>query len=116
MFATIHRIGIQTLRCRNCDRAIDVKISNFELPIVLLIEFSPEIVRLCSFKTQINIDGTVYVLKGLVRHTGNHFTCALSGLNSWSYIDDLRPNKKVFSSLNSLYNQFSCWFFAVYCK
>jgi len=69
-----------------------------------------------ALREQITIQDHSYVLKGLVRHQGRHFTCAVENVrNEWDYLDDLRDNVIHYSCLNGLYSSNQCgWFFCLY--
>lgn len=54
-------------------------------------------------------------LRGLVRCSSNHFTCAVDDHGKWIYFDDLSANLQEFTcvaSLQRVYHQ-GCFFFAI---
>ena len=85
-----------SLHCTECDKATScgVLVGSCSPSTVLFVEFDNVTRTLLTFYPQITVCDTTYVLKGLVRHQGRHFTCALLSqvTQLWQCIDDLCKN------------------------
>ena len=84
-------------------------------PKVCLVEFGGDFK--IKYDENITLNGNNYNLRGLVRHRGRHFTCAVSDYGCWNYIDDLQENIIQHESLDKLYDiHEGGWFFCIYIK
>ena len=94
----------------------NLKVKSLIPPKVCLIEFQKEIDERKSFDMCVNIHGRQYTLKGLVRHQGSHFSCAVLGQGKvWDHVNDLQDNIFHYQDIDSLnINQKESWFFCVY--
>lgn len=105
----------KSLQCI-CGKSCDSSLELFSGPKVCLLEFYKDTNEQLLFDEEIIIQNYGYVLKGLVRHQGRHFTCAVvNSKMNWTYIDDLQDNIIIYKDLKELYdNQETGWFFCVY--
>ena len=68
-----------------------------------------------TFPEVIYIIGTRYTLSGLVKHTGSHFSCAVSVTHGWIYIDDPDDRCVSFGRFEMFAQNFgNGWSFGVY--
>ena len=63
---TLESMGSESGTCDSCYTAIPALYSDVNLPVLLMVEFSPEIVKSCCFFSQIQVKGCTYKLVGLV--------------------------------------------------
>ena len=108
----------KTLMCNLCKTVCKELNFNFlSAPKILLVELENIASERISFKEQIFAHNRKYILKGLVRHYGAHFTCAFSDDNSksWNFVDDLQEDILQFANLNQILNSNKgSWFFSIY--
>ena len=105
----------ESIQCCNCEKQCDTDTVCTSLAAILFIEFSPDLMNVIRFESDINVSSKHYRLQAMVRNLGTHFSCAVMENNSWEYIDDLSERTQLYLSLNSLYqHSVSGWFFAVY--
>ena len=96
----------QNLHCQQCDNCIDTVASDikFSPSKILFVQFASDVINLLSFLQNINILGTDYSLRAIVRCINHHFSCAVYQNNSWSFIDDLCDRVQYFTSIQQLYH------------
>ena len=105
-----------TIQCPSCEQDCSSEIFELNFASVLFIEFSLDCLNVLTFEREIRVFNQCYQLKGLIRNSATHFSCAV--LNDvWEYIDDLRDNSRsfAFNSLNKLFqHSVGGWFFGIY--
>ena len=67
------------------------------------MEFSIDMFSLINPSDNITIFENNFMLQGLVRCVGAHFTCAVNNDNEWLFIDDMSLNIKKFKHLHDLF-------------
>ena len=108
----------QTVQCQECEEIINVTDLQYNLSVVLLVEFSSSMISASNFSESVTVFQTEYTLVALVRHLGSHFTCAIHKRtttdNAWILIDDLSDRASSFDTLNELYAQCTSGCFLVF--
>ena len=107
-----------TVQCSSCQRSCHVRRVDISLSDILFVEISPAVASAIQFKSQINLENTNFSIKGLVRNSGAHFTCAVEKSSStWEYFDDMSEHIIQYSSLQHMFgNKPQGCFFVVYVK
>ncbi|XP_066921730.1 uncharacterized protein [Clytia hemisphaerica] len=106
----------KSIMCSSCGNiSHDTSLVSFVAPTIYLVEFGGDYD--IEFGQNLVLNDQNYVLRGLVRHKGAHFSCAVLDDNNWIYIDDLHEKTFCCESLRQLYEiQKDGWFFCIYIK
>ena len=115
-YITYNNSARSSLQCGNCETLADLPSPSLISPAeVLFVEFGSDAINVLKFHDNIQIVCYDYKLKGLVRCSSHHFTCAISHFDHWHYFDDLCDSVIAFSCLQELFARYPYdWFFGVY--
>lgn len=104
----------KSIMCSSCGNiSHDTSLVSFVAPTIYLVEFGGDYD--IEFGQNLVLNDQNYVLRGLVRHKGDHFSCAVLDDNNWIYIDDLHEKTFCCESLRQLYEiQKDGWFFCIF--
>ena len=104
------------LQCPNCETLIISPSPSLVLPTeILFVEFASDAINVLEFYDEIEIVNLNFKLKGLVRCSSNHFTCAIYEFQHWCYFDDLCDSVRLFDNLQQLFLKYpDNWFFGIY--
>lgn len=105
-----------TTECPQCHGFSSINNNHIHSSVILFVEISLGLISVANFVQYITIGGIEYTLVSLVRHLGNHFSCAVN-VSDWVTFDDLSDVSTSFENLNKLYlHHRNGWFFGVYIK
>ena len=108
---------ILTVSCNACRQQCNAGTLEICLSDILLIEISPSAMNAVRLKQTIIINDIKYNIRGMVRNSGAHFTCAVFKSQVWQYYDDMSENVIQYTSLqNLLHSHVYGWFFLIYIK
>ena len=99
--------------CPQCERDVENLNYTIEPAVVLLIEFSTEVMNFIVHHESLILNVVTYKLSGVVRNSGAHFTVS-KHMNDF-YIDDLQQQTRIFTSFSEVKELFSDgWFFCCF--
>ena len=83
---------------------------------IFLLEFHLNVNQAITFHEEISYQGQKYKFKGLVRHKGLHFPCAVLKNGRWNFTNDLKDDVLICNNLERLFvNHNGGWFFLLLC-
>lgn len=110
----ISQNALHHLQCER-DRLWQVTSSIVDISNFIFVQFDIELTIMMSFTEVMYIRDARYILSVLVKHSGSHFSCAVSVIHWWIYIDDLNNRCVRFGTTEMFVQDFANgWFFGVY--